>query len=144
MSDFHKHEQRERERALKRERDRAREWRKTKQGSFESSFAHIDQCKFESMEKSPSWLSDNGKGVEDIISACDAEHERYDREFDMLLVRWLISAINSKLVRVYDLILENRENRKESIWKLMQTTPSEPPSGMQKTSGKPPSGMPRR
>ena len=124
--------------------NRARKWRMTEQGGFESSFAHIDQCKFESMEKSPSWLSDNGKGVEDIISACDAEHERYDREFDMLLVRWLISAINSKLVRVYDLILENRENRKESIWKLMQTTPSKPPSGMQKTSGKPPSGMPRR
>ena len=57
---------------LKREIDRERMWRKSKRcGNIRNSVHILDFEAAEAAEDSPSWISDGGKGVEDIIDACD-------------------------------------------------------------------------
>ena len=106
----------------KRERDRERYWRnETEQGRFESSFRHIDHCHFEAMEESPSWLSDNGAGVETIIDAVDSKTRktRYGR-----LLRKARDHVRNKaphLLEELNLIIKNGSNREESIWEMMKS-----------------------
>ena len=58
----------------KRERDRDRQWRKSKRkGNIRNVVHLVDFEAAEAAENSPSWLSDNGAGVEAIISACDGD-----------------------------------------------------------------------
>lgn len=107
MSDYAKCE--------KRERDRQRKWRKTEQGRFESSMLHLDFNDAETREKSPKWLSDKGEGVEAIVRAVDGEPTREER-ISSARKRLVESA--PELVEVFDLIMENGTNRKESKWIL--------------------------
>ena len=106
---------------LKREIDRERKWRKSKRHCDVRNMVHI--CDFEAAEaaeESPSWLSDNGAGVERTTAACDGEtpetrHRQTLRNARRRLKRW-----RSGLVEVFDLIVKNGPNRKESIWALTQ------------------------
>ena len=114
-------EKRERDRARKRECDRERKWRKeTCQGAFESSFVRLDLHRIAAFEESPSWLSDGGKGAEDIIAACDACYELSHYECLKELARQRVKRIDRRLLPVLELVFKNRENRKESIWQLMK------------------------
>ena len=63
--------------ALKREADREREWRKTRQGAFESSFVSIDEFteRFDDPGKI-AVFSDGGRGAEAVF----ARHDERDRE----------------------------------------------------------------
>ena len=108
-------------RCLKMERDRERSGRDTLQGAFEASFVHIDYGSENSREDSPSWLSDNGKGVEDIVAACDGEtgETRYGR-----LLRKARDHVRNKaphLLEELNLIIKNGSNREESIWEMMKS-----------------------
>lgn len=107
MSDYAKCE--------KRERDRQRKWRKTEQGKFEASFVRMDYEASEATLNSPAWLSDGGKGAQDIIDAVDGEPTR-EELISSARKRLVESA--PRLVEVFDLIIENGTNRKESKWVL--------------------------
>ena len=63
--------------ALKREADREREWRKTRQGAFESSFVSIDEFteRFDDPGKI-AVFSDGGRGAEAVF----ARHDERDRK----------------------------------------------------------------
>ena len=107
---------------LKRERDREREARKTKRrGEIRSAlhFCFLDFEKAEALDDSPAWISDNGKGAEEIIAACDGEtpEARYRRI--LRNARDRLRRAHPELVEVFNLIVKNGSNRKESIWQLM-------------------------
>ena len=101
----------------KRERDRERHWRNTPQGRFESSFVRIgDDMQFESV------MSDQCRGVEAIVSACDreacdAERERRRKAAERMLRRRKCAFA----IPVLRLVIENGEDgREESIACLMK------------------------
>jgi len=107
---------------LKQERDRERQWRKSKRCDKIRNVVHlVDFEEAESLENSPAWLSENGKGVEDIVAACDGEtgETRYQRI--LRNARDRLHRAHPELVEVFDLIVKNGANRKESIWTLTQT-----------------------
>lgn len=102
----------------KRERDRQRKWRKTEQGRFESSMLHLDFNEAETREQSPKWLSDKGKGADDIIAAVDGElgETHYERR-----LKWARQRIKRRMpecMDVFNLIVKNGKNRKESICQM--------------------------
>ena len=72
--------------ALKRERDRERSWRKSEQGAFESAFMSLDAHveKFDDPTKI-AIFSDDGTGAERIFDRCD-ESERA-RQIEEALLR---------------------------------------------------------
>ena len=106
-------------RCLKMERDRERSGRDTLQGAFEASFVHIDYGSENSREDSPSWLSDNGRGVEAIVAACDGEDSESRHMRCIKNAREKLRRAHPELVEVFNLIVKNGSNRKESIWQLM-------------------------
>ena len=122
---------------LKREIDRERMWRKSKRcGNIRNSVHILDFEAAEAAEDSPSWISDGGKGVEDIIDACDraapgAEGteapldcgcEPNRRRRDILRnARKRLKRAHPELLEVFNLIVKNGKNRKESIWALMNS-----------------------
>jgi len=106
----------------KRERDREREARKTKRrGKIRSAlhFCFLDFEKAEALDDSPAWISDNGKGAEEIIAACDGEtpEARYRRI--LRNARDRLRRAHPELVEVFNLIVKNGSNRKESIWTMV-------------------------
>ena len=111
--------------ALQLERYRERNWRKTRQGAFESSFLHFGS---ESSISEP-YVSDNGAGVKDIIAHCDGEDtmSRYQRMLKR--AREKVRYADPKLLEVFALVVKNGKNRKESIWELAKTS---------RMNGKPP------
>ena len=109
---------------LKRERDREREARKTKRrGEIRSAlhFCFLDFEEAEVAEDSPSWISDNGKGVEQIVTACDGETPETRHQRILRNARDRLRRAHPELVEVFDLVMKNGANRKESIWALTQT-----------------------
>ena len=113
-------------RCEKRERDRQRKWRNSKQGAFEASFVSLDAMEGGRVHSrtgiQESWLSDCGKGAEDIIAACDACYELSYYACLKELARKRVERIDSRLLPVLELVFENGKNRKESIWQLMKQT----------------------
>lgn len=112
-------------RCEKRERDRQRKWRNTMQGAFEASFRHVDYGEAEAWEKSPSWLSDHGAGAEQIVRQCDGE---FGQSYFERRLEWARGQIKDhkplrKSAEVFELIVDNGENRKESICSLMLKRP---------------------
>ena len=109
----------------KRERDRERKKRKAKKREHLAGMVHYDFAKVEAQENSPAWLSDRGAGVEAIIRHCDGELgvSCYERRLEW--ARDLIK--HHKPLRrsadVFELIVENGKNRKESICQLMLKKP---------------------
>ena len=104
---------------LKLERDRERSRRKWRQGRFEASIMHIDFDEAESRAASPSWLSDRGKGADAIIDAVDGETPENVYERRLNTARKRIVRHCPELLDVFNLIVKNGSNRKESIWWLM-------------------------
>ena len=107
----------------KREIDRERSHRDTKQGAFEASFVSLDRFPADA-EKFESWYSDNGKGAEDIISACDGDTPGGELAQSVLLkrAREKVRYAAPELLEVFNLVVKNGTNRKESIWELMRTS----------------------
>ena len=102
--------------SVKRERDRERKWRKSKRyGEIRNMVHFFDFEAAEAAEVSPSWLSDNGAGVERIIDACDREDNFYERRR-----KWgadhLRNHGHAAWLPVYHLATKNgNHDRKESI-----------------------------
>ena len=117
-------------RCIAREKDRYREWAKTRQGAFETyQVMHFDAEAEEARERehSTSWLSDRGKGAA-AIRRCGkiarpqddpaTRRKRIDR------AKHLVMRKAPECLQTFWLILKNGKNRKESIWQLAQKTPS--------------------
>lgn len=93
--------------------------RKSKQGAFEASLLHIDFDEAESRAASPSWLSDRGAGADVIIASVDGETPESVYERRLNAARKRIVRHCPELLDVFNLIVKNGSNRKESIWWLM-------------------------
>ena len=111
----------------KRERDRDRQWRKSKRYGNVRNVVHL--CDFEKAEaakESPKWLSDNGKGADDIIAHCDGETDD-EPQSDEILPEWARKKIERNLPKialdVARLVVRNRdeeEPRRLSICDIEQ------------------------
>ena len=104
--------------ALKRESDRNRSRRKSQQGAFEASFVSFDQFPADA-EKYESWYSDNGAGVDAIVAHCD--RAELARSVMLKRAREKVRYATPELLEVFNLVVKNGTNRKESIWELMKT-----------------------
>ena len=109
--------------AIEREKEREKKWRKTKQGAFESSFLHLDFAAAENCENSPGWLADGGAGVKRLYNGLDGKFdggcEYYPNRLKRLeAARKRIKREHPKWLEVFDLIIKNGKNRKESIWSM--------------------------
>lgn len=113
---------------LARERIRERDWRKTRQGSFESSALHLDFTVEEANERdrSVSWLSDGGHGARKIYETLDPQPDPDTERIKRLdWAKHLVMRKAPDCLRVFWLIVKNGKNRKESIWQLVKHALSE-------------------
>ena len=108
-------------RCLKRERDRERSCRNAKKRVHLKCIVHIDVdfSEAEARDDSPTWLSDNGAGVEAIIAHCDGETPETRHERILRNARDRLRRAHPELVEVFNLIVKNGRNRKESIWTMV-------------------------
>ena len=122
--------EREYRRCLDRERDRYREWAKTKQGAFETyRVLHFDAEAEEARERenSTSWLSDRGRSAAAIRRCGKIARPQDDpatRQKRIDRAKHLVMRKAPECLRTFWLILKNGKNRKESIWQLAQKTQS--------------------
>ena len=100
------------------ERDRERSKRNAQKREHLLDVLYLDFEAAENWENSPSWLSDKGQGVERIIRACDGEigENFYLRQLES--ARRKVKRHLPKSLAVFDLVVENGSNRKESICRL--------------------------
>ena len=103
---------------LKRERDREACRRETEQGAFEAEMLSFDRLvdSFEDPSKA-AIFSDNGAGAAAIRSSdemCDASF--YTRRIKVARVR--LSRKHPELLEVFNLVVKNGKNRRESIKEL--------------------------
>ena len=117
-------------RCIAREKDRYREWAKTRQGAFETyQVLHFDAEAEEARERehSTSWLSDRGKGAAAIRRCGKIARPQDDpatRQKRIDRAKHLVMRKAPECLQTFWLILKNGKNRKESIWQLAQKTPS--------------------
>lgn len=122
--------EREYRRCLDRERDRYREWAKTKQGAFETyQVLHFDAEAEEARERenSTSWLSDHGRSAAAIRRCGKIARPQDDpatRQKRIDRAKHLVMRKAPECLQTFWLILKNGKNRKESIWQLAQKTQS--------------------
>ena len=122
--------EREYKRCLARERDRYREWAKTKQGAFETyRVLHFDAEAEEARERenSTSWLSDHGRSAAAIRRCGKIARPQDDpatRQKRIDRAKHLVMRKAPECLQTFWLILKNGKNRKESIWQLAQKTQS--------------------
>lgn len=122
--------EREYKRCLDRERDRYREWAKTKQGAFETyQVLHFDAEAEEARERenSTSWLSDRGRSAAAIRRCGKIARPQDDpatRQKRIDRAKHLVMRKAPECLQTFWLILKNGKNRKESIWQLAQKTQS--------------------
>ena len=122
--------EREYRRCLDRERDRYREWAKTKQGAFETcQVLHLDAEAEEARERenSTSWLSDHGRSAAAIRRCGKIARPQDDpatRQKRIDRAKHLVMRKAPECLQTFWLILKNGKNRKESIWQLAQKTQS--------------------
>ena len=122
--------EREYKRCLDRERDRYREWAKTKQGAFETyQVLHFDAEAEEARERenSTSWLSDHGRSAAAIRRCGKIARPQDDpatRQKRIDRAKHLVMRKAPECLQTLWLILKNGKNRKESIWQLAQKTQS--------------------
>ena len=120
---------------LKAEAQRERRWRKTPQGEFESAMPSFDALadSFDDPSKVAAF-SDGGDGAESVVACCDGAAEAsapLSRGACVKRARERLRRKAPALVEVFNLVLKNGTNRKESIWSML-------------TSGRRPSGRPQR
>ena len=112
--------EREYRRCLDRERDRYREWAKTKQGAFETyQVLHFDAEAEEARERnnSTSWLTDRGRGAAIIRRCGPAQADVLQRREAAAIKKVRRKAPH--LLTVLRLVLKNGSNREKSICELM-------------------------
>lgn len=111
--------------SVKRERDRDYQRRKAKQAQFEASHLHLDFDAAEAQERTPSYLSDRGAGAEAIVAHCDgggASGASRARRC-VKAARERLRRAHPEFLEVFDLIMKNGTNRKESIWRMSLKRP---------------------
>ena len=102
------------------ERDRYREWTKTKQGAFETyQVLHFDAEAEEATERenSTSWLSDRGRGAA-AIRRCGPIQVKVLQRREAAAIK-KVRRRAPHLLPVLRLILTNGSNREKSICELM-------------------------
>ena len=106
--------------SLKRERDRDRSHRQTKQGEFEAAFVSLDQIVdgFADPSKTVAF-SDGGAGADAIIDHCDGTTPETLYARRLKSARDKLRHAHPEWLEVFNLIVRNGSNRKESIWALM-------------------------
>ena len=107
-------------RCIAREKDRYREWAKTRQGAFETyQVLHFDAEAEEARERehSTSWLSDRGRGAAAIRRCGPAKADIWRKRENAAVKKVRRKAPH--LLQVLRLILKNGSNREESICELM-------------------------
>ena len=115
--------EREYKRCLARERDRYREWAKTKQGAFETyRVLHLDAEAEEARERehSTSWLSDRGKSAA-VIRRCGAAQADILRKRKAAAIE-KVRRQAPHLLGIFRLILKNGSNREKSICELVKNS----------------------
>ena len=107
---------------LKRERDREAKRRETEQGAFEAEMLSFDTLmdSFEDPSKA-AIFSDNGTGAEAVVDHCDGVTPESRRARCIRNARNRLKRAYPHLVPVFDLVVKNGSNRKESIWALAKT-----------------------
>ena len=113
--------EREYKRCLDKERDRYREWAKTKQGAFETyQVMHFDAEAEEARERenSTSWLSDRGRSAA-MIRRCGPARADILRKREAAAVE-KVRRKAPHLLPVFRLILKNGSNREKSICELIK------------------------
>ena len=122
------------DRAMKRERDRERKRRMTRQGAFEAGMLSLDrQIEDVDEAESPAWLSDKGDGARKIRtfdeglsqSGADvayAEKAERQRKLRMHLAYKRLLRSAPHLCRVFLLICKYGKNRNASIAELQAGT----------------------
>lgn len=113
--------EREYKRCLVRERDRYREWAKTRQGAFETyQVLHFDAEAEEARERenSSSWLSDRGRSAAMIRRCGPARADILQRREAAAIGKVRRKA--PRLLPVFRLILKNGSNREKSICELIR------------------------
>ena len=111
--------EREYKRCIAREKDRYREWAKTRQGAFETyQVMHFDAEAEEARERehSTSWLSDRGKGAAAIRRCGPARADIWQKR-EIAAVK-KVRRKAPHLLPVLRLILKNGSNREKSICEL--------------------------
>ena len=112
------------------ERDRYREWTKTKQGAFETyQVLHFDAEAEEAMERenSTSWLSDRGRSAAAIRRCGKVARPQDDPDTRQRCIdraKHLVMRRAPECLETFWLILKNGKNRKESIWQLVKNAMS--------------------
>ena len=122
------------DRALKRERDRERKRRATRQGAFEAGMLSLDrQIEDVDEAESPAWLSDNGEGARKIrtldegLSQSGADVAYAEKAARQYWQRYRAAYKRLKrskpyLVRTFSLICKYGKNRNASIAELQAET----------------------
>ena len=108
-------------RGLDRERDRYREWAKTKQGGFETyQVLHFDAEAEEARERenSTSWLSDRGRSAA-AIRRCNPARTKVLQKRGAAATE-KVRRKAPHLLPVFRLILKNGSNREKSICELIK------------------------
>ena len=106
-------------RCIAREKDRYREWAKTRQGAFETyQVMHFDAEAEEARERehSTSWLSDRGRGAATIRRCGPARADIWQKR-EIAAVK-KVRRKAPHLLPVLRLILKNGSNREKSICEL--------------------------
>ena len=107
-------------RCLDRERDRYREWAKTRQGAFETyQVLHLDAEAEEATERenSTSWLSDRGRGAA-AIRRCGPAQAKVLHKREAAAIK-KVRRKAPHLLPVLQLILKNGSNKEKSICEIM-------------------------
>ena len=105
------------------ENKREAKHRKSKQGGFESSMVFMDFGLAEGSEETPAWLSDGGAGARAVYAHADRYAIASERARRLKTARERLRRHNPDLLDVFNLIVKNGSNRKESIWWLMSKRP---------------------
>ena len=110
--------------ALKLERERERKRRRYRKGQFASSMLHIehdfDFQRIENSDEDPrnAWISDRGAGAEKVRSFDERKYGSYYTR-RIKAARVLLSRKHPGLVEVFNLVVRNGKNRRESIAELV-------------------------
>ena len=105
------------------ENKRQAKHRKSKQGGFESSMVFMDFGLAEGSEETPAWLSDGGAGARAVYDYADRYAIASERARRLNTARKRLRRHHPELLDVFNLIVKNGSNRKESIWWLMSKRP---------------------
>ena len=122
------------ERALKRERDRERKRRMSRQGALEAGMLSLDrQIEDVDEAESPAWLSDNGEGARKIrtfdkglsqsgadVAYAEKAARQYWQRYKAAYMR--LKRNKSYLCRTFSLICKYGKNRDASIAELQAET----------------------